>query len=127
MVLALGPARIRGVVPFLVAVSAGALLGDAFLHLLPEATEHHGGFGGTVAWCTLGGVLFFFLVESVIHWHHHGDDIEAHEHEHEHDGDDAHEHDEDGHEHDEPEHEEDGHDHEDDDDPEDGNHDEHDE
>ena len=82
VVLALGPARIRGVVPFLVAVSAGALLGDAFLHLLPEASAQHGGFGGTVAWCTLGGVLFFFLVESVIHWHHHGDDMEAHAHGH---------------------------------------------
>ncbi len=80
--LALGPARVRGVVPFLVAISAGALLGDAFLHLLPEAAEQHGGFGGAVAWCTLGGVLFFFLVESVIHWHHHGDDMEAHAHGH---------------------------------------------
>ena len=82
--LALGPARMRGVVPFLVAVSAGALLGDAFLHLLPEAAEHQGGFGGTVAWSALGGVLFFFLVESVIHWHHHGDDMDAHAHGHGH-------------------------------------------
>jgi len=82
--LALGPVRVRQIVPFLVAVSAGALLGDAFLHLLPEAADEHGGFGGTVAWCALGGVLFFFLVESVIHWHHHGEDVEAHEHGHGH-------------------------------------------
>lgn len=80
--LALGPTRVRLLVPFLVAVSAGALLGDAFLHLLPEASAEHGGFGGTVAWCALGGVLFFFLVESVIHWHHHGEDVEEHEHGH---------------------------------------------
>jgi zinc and cadmium transporter len=75
-VLALGPERLRSVLPALVALAAGALLGDAFLHLLPEAVDHAGGFTTTVAWGTLGGLLGFFLIEQVIHWHHHGEDIE---------------------------------------------------
>jgi zinc and cadmium transporter len=68
----------------MVAVAAGALLGDAFLHLIPEAVEHAHGFTPVVAWCTLGGLLGFFSIEQVIHWHHHGEDIEAgHSHVHE--------------------------------------------
>jgi zinc and cadmium transporter len=77
-VLFLGRARVHRIVPFLVALAAGALLGDTFLHLLPESVEHHGGFEGTVAWGTLGGLLGFFLIEQAIHWHHHGEDLEPH-------------------------------------------------
>jgi zinc and cadmium transporter len=73
--LALGPDRVRKILPYLVASAAGALLGDALLHLLPEAVERSGGFGPKVAWGTLGGLLGFFLIEQVIHWHHHGEDI----------------------------------------------------
>ncbi len=78
-VLALGPKRLQRILPALVALSAGALLANSFLHLLPEATHIHGDFGGTVAWCTLGGLLGFFVIESVIHWHHHGEDVHHHQ------------------------------------------------
>lgn len=77
-VLALGSARTRRVLPFLVALSAGALLGDAFLHLLPEAVDTHGTFEGSVAWSALAGLLGFFAIESLIHWHHHGEDVHEH-------------------------------------------------
>jgi zinc and cadmium transporter len=76
--LALGPLRLRRVLPFLVALAAGALLADAFLHLLPEAVEEAGGFTPGVAWGALGGLLGFFAIESLIHWHHHGEDVETH-------------------------------------------------
>ena len=79
LALTLGPARIRGVLPVLVAMAAGALIGDAFLHLLPEAAEHAGGFTPEVGWWVLGGLLGFFLIESVLHWHHHGEDVAEHE------------------------------------------------
>jgi zinc and cadmium transporter len=75
-VLALGPDRVKRLLPTLIALAAGALIGDAFLHLLPEAVEHAGGFTSKVAWGTLGGLLGFFVIEQVIHWHHHGEDIE---------------------------------------------------
>jgi zinc and cadmium transporter len=75
-VLALGPDRLKRVLPALVALAAGALLGDSFLHLLPEAAHHEGGFTPFVAWSALGGLLGFFAIEQAIHWHHHGDDLE---------------------------------------------------
>ncbi len=55
----------------MVSVSAGTLLGGAFLHLLPEAVEEQG-FGIPVALSVLGGVLAFFIVEKFIHAHHCG-------------------------------------------------------
>jgi zinc and cadmium transporter len=79
VVLALGEVRLRRVLHGLVALAAGALLGDAVLHLLPEATEIHGGFTPTVAWLVLGGLLGFFGIEQALHWHHHGEDLAAHE------------------------------------------------
>ncbi len=53
----------------LVSLSAGTLLGDAFLHLLPEAVEREG-FTLEVSLLVLSGVLIFFLVEKIIHLHH---------------------------------------------------------
>ncbi|KKS35051.1 MAG: hypothetical protein UU95_C0005G0014 [Parcubacteria group bacterium GW2011_GWC2_42_12] len=53
---------------FLVSVSAGTLLGDSFLHLIPEAVEKN---NGTSIWLwLLAGILFFFILEKVIHWRH---------------------------------------------------------
>jgi zinc and cadmium transporter len=72
-VLALGPARLRRTIPLLVALAVGALLGGSLLHLLPEAYLHGGLDAG---WLVLAGLLGFFLVESAIHWHHHGEDVE---------------------------------------------------
>ncbi len=80
LVLALGPARVRRLLPTLVALAAGALIGNVFLHLLPEAVEHTGGFTPGLAWWVLGGLLGFFVIESVIHWHHHGEDLHEHAH-----------------------------------------------
>ena len=74
-VLALGPARVRVILPWLVALAAGALIGNVFLHLLPEAVNHMGGFTAGLGWWVLGGLVGFFAVESVIHWHHHGEDV----------------------------------------------------
>lgn len=51
-----------------VGVAIGALLGDAFIHLIPEAQEH---LGETTGLWVLGGIGIFFLMEKVLHWHHH--------------------------------------------------------
>ncbi|MBU1037281.1 ZIP family metal transporter [Patescibacteria group bacterium] len=53
----------------LVALSAGALLGGAFLHLLPEAIEEVGLRLDIFLWLLLGFSLFF-LLENFIQWHH---------------------------------------------------------
>lgn len=56
----------------LVAFSAGALIGGAFLHLLPEAIE---GVAQdqilTVFLYLILGFCVFFVLENIIHWHHH--------------------------------------------------------
>lgn len=56
----------RAVLP-LVALSAGALLGGAFFHLLPEAEETL----GNNLWLVLAlAFLLFFVLEQFLHWHH---------------------------------------------------------
>ncbi|MBI2668252.1 ZIP family metal transporter [Candidatus Woesearchaeota archaeon] len=52
----------------IVSLSAGALFGDAFIHLLPEAAE--GGFALSISLLTLLGIVTFFLLEKIIHWQH---------------------------------------------------------
>lgn len=54
----------------LVSLSVGALLGDAFLHLIPEAFETSTS-PLSVSLAIIGGVLIFFVLEKVLHWHHH--------------------------------------------------------
>ena len=53
----------------LVSFSAGALLGDAFIHLLPEATEK-AGFTLGISLSLLSGIVLFFVLEKLIFWRH---------------------------------------------------------
>jgi len=54
----------------LVALSAGGLLGGAFLHLLPEALESE--FDSlNIFLAVILGFLMFFILEQFINWHHH--------------------------------------------------------
>ena len=64
----LGIRRISGFTAFLVAFSAGALMGGAFLHLLPEASETIGVLNSS--WCLLVGVVIFFILERLLRWRH---------------------------------------------------------
>jgi zinc and cadmium transporter len=52
----------------LVALSAGALLGGAFLHLIPEAIEKFKNYN--IYLYILVGFILFFLVEKLLHWRH---------------------------------------------------------
>lgn len=54
----------------LVSFAAGALLGDVFIHLLPEIIEEKGEFGITISLAVLSGFLIFFILEKFVHWHH---------------------------------------------------------
>lgn len=53
-----------------VSFSAGAMFGDTFIHLLPEAVEENG-FTIEVSAMVLFGILVFFALEKLIKWHHH--------------------------------------------------------
>jgi len=54
----------------IISFAAGALLGDAFLHLLPEVSESEAGFDLTASLSLLTGVIAFFVLEKGLHWHH---------------------------------------------------------
>ena len=54
----------------LVAFAAGGLLGEVFLHILPEIAEEPPGIDRVVSFGLLGGMLVFFVLEKVLHWHH---------------------------------------------------------
>jgi len=54
---------------YTIAFSAGTLLGDAFIHLIPEAVEESG-FNLLISSYILTGIGFSFVVEKIIHWRH---------------------------------------------------------
>lgn len=64
-----GEAFTKRILLYMVSFSAGALLGDVFLHLLPEMTEESG-FGPSQSLLILAGILISFCIEKFIHWHH---------------------------------------------------------
>lgn len=67
--LAMNKDRLRRTVVFLVSFAAGALFGDAIIHLLPESFEKIGS-ALTVSLLVLAGIIFFFVLEKFIHWRH---------------------------------------------------------
>lgn len=66
--LILRPKLLQEMLLVLVSLSAGALFGDAIIHLLPEAAEN--GFSLSISIYVLAGILTFFLLEKIIHWQH---------------------------------------------------------
>src|SRR3989338_8654950 len=79
LALAFGEKKLHKILLILVSLSAGTLMGGAFLHLLPEVVEERG-FTLAISFSALGGVLVFFLLEKWIHAHH--CDTMPHEHSH---------------------------------------------
>ena len=74
--LGLNERFLKSILFYLVSFSAGALLGDVFLHLLPEMAGI--GFGIREGMYFLGGIIVFFILERFILWHHsHGDHDEG--------------------------------------------------
>ncbi len=62
--------KLKKVLVYLVSFSAGALFGDAFIHLLPEVVEESGEFSLLITLSLLTGIVFFFFTEKIIHWNH---------------------------------------------------------
>lgn len=60
---------LQGIILYLVSLSAGALLGGAFFHLIPEASEKLG-FSLNLGFYILSGILVFFVLEKLICWRH---------------------------------------------------------
>ena len=68
--LILRPDTVHKSILVLVSFAAGALLGDAFLHLIPEVAESSAGLDLTASLWLLAGVVGFFVLEKLLHWHH---------------------------------------------------------
>jgi len=62
--------KLKKILIYLVSFSAGALLGDAFIHLLPEAIEEFKRFSTLLALSILFGLLIFFILEKLVCWQH---------------------------------------------------------
>jgi len=60
---------------FFISLAIGALLGDAFIHIIPEAFKSNLG-ANLASILIIAGILLFFVIEKFIHWHHHGEDKE---------------------------------------------------
>jgi zinc and cadmium transporter len=65
----------------MVSFAIGALLGDVFIHLLPELAEQNK-LNFTISLTILGSIVGFFVTESFIHWHHHHNESDEEEHAH---------------------------------------------
>lgn len=70
----------KSVVFFLVSFAAGALLGDVFIHLLPELIQESS-FTLNTSLTIFASIIGFFILEKFIHIHHsHGETEEPHHH-----------------------------------------------
>jgi len=67
--LALNPEKLKKITIFFVSLSAGTLLGDSFIHLLPEMIEEENYIPSVWLW-VLGGIIVFFILEKIICWRH---------------------------------------------------------
>ncbi len=71
--IAMDEARVRRLATLFISFAVGALLGDAFIHLIPGTFET--GASGkapmTASLLILGGMMVFFVVEKLLQ-HHHG-------------------------------------------------------
>ncbi len=61
--------RLRKILLYMVSFSAGALFGDAFIHLLPEAAEEFG-FGLSMSLSLMLGIVVSFVIEKIVQWRH---------------------------------------------------------
>lgn len=72
LTLSMSEARVRRLATFFVSFAVGALLGDTFIHLMPEVfAEARGGDALRASLLILGGILLFFMVEKLLR-HQHG-------------------------------------------------------
>ena len=66
--LAIQTERLQKALTYLVSFSVGALLGDVFIHILPEIMAEND--AATIGTYILVGILAFFILERFILWHH---------------------------------------------------------
>lgn len=73
--LSLKEETLQKYVHILISLAVGALLGDAFVHLIPQSLKDFPN-GMLASVLIIVGILIFFILEKFLHWHHHGDDAD---------------------------------------------------
>ncbi len=68
LVLLIKKKKLEKILMLMIAFSAGALLGGALLHLIPEALEESSPI--SVSIYILVGIIIFFILEKIVHWRH---------------------------------------------------------
>lgn len=68
-IVLMGIDKLKGLTLILVSLAAGTLLGDAVFHVLPEAYAE--GETLVISTAVIAGILVFFVLEELLHWHHH--------------------------------------------------------
>ncbi len=63
-------AKLRKILFFFVSFGAGALLGGAFIHLLPESIELNENSSNVWIFGILAGLIVFFVLEKFVKWFH---------------------------------------------------------
>lgn len=63
-------AKLKKYLFVLVSLAVGALLGDAFIHLIPQTFLDIQN-PQTISLLIIGGIFIFFILEKFLHWHHH--------------------------------------------------------
>jgi len=66
--LSLKEEKLKKILLYLVSFSVGGLLGDAFIHILPEAIELNNKL--SLAFYILFGIIISFVVEKFVQWRH---------------------------------------------------------
>jgi len=78
--LSISEKKMNRLIMLLVSLSAGTLLGDSFLHLIPEMAENNQADISVWLWL-LAGILVFFVLEKIVHWRHcHLESSDSHPH-----------------------------------------------
>jgi zinc and cadmium transporter len=60
--------KLKRLLPWVLALAIGVLLGNAFFHLIPEAVLEVHQVGGVMVW-VMGGILFFMVLEKSCIWY----------------------------------------------------------
>lgn len=64
---------VKKYISLFISLAVGALLGDAFIHLIPEIFKDSSS-SVLASLSIIIGILLFFIIEKFLHWHHHGED-----------------------------------------------------
>ncbi len=73
--LSLKEKALRKYIFIFISIAVGALLGDALIHLIPQALEESAN-PLYASLLVISGIVLFFILENFLHWHHHGEDSE---------------------------------------------------